>query len=325
MTPPPQEVAAIRAERLTKNFFKKTSFFSSKQTIKAVSELNLEIHRGEAVAFLGPNGAGKSTTIKLLCGILRPTEGKSWILGAPSGSTVANKQLGLVFGTKSHLWMFMTVRQSLELMGEIYHVTGKEKLNRIGFLSELFEIEPFLDRTPSSLSLGERMRCEIVTSLLHRPSVLLADEPTIGLDVIAKNRFRMLLKKWRAEEKATLLLTSHDCSDVEALCERAILINNGQIHYDSALQGLKSKLNSVRHIKLSLSTPVDCKEKLRPSKALLIEDAQLMKKFRIDLETMEISEIMHDLINIYQEAVVDISIEPISLETAISHFYERPS
>lgn len=320
-----QDITAIRAEQLTKEFIRKTSWFSSKTTIKAVNELNIEIQQGEAVAFLGPNGAGKSTTIKLLCGILRPTSGKSWILGEPSGSIVANKQLGLVFGTKSHLWMFMTVRQSLELMGEIYHLTGKDKLQRIGFLSELFQIESFLDQRASSLSLGERMRCEIVASLLHKPSVLLADEPTIGLDIVAKTRFRSLLKKWRAEENATLLLTSHDCSDMEALCDRAILIDNGRIHYDSDLQGLKSKLNSIRHIKLSLSTPVDCKEMLTRSRALLIEDAMLIKKFRIDLETMEISEAMQDLINIYKEAVVDISIEPISLEAAISHHFEGPA
>lgn len=316
------QVSAIQAENLSKEFVIK-KWFTLKKIVLAIRGLNFNILQGETVAFLGPNGAGKSTSIKLLCGILKPTKGKSWILGQPSGSIAANRQLGLVFGTKSHLWMLMTIRQSLELLSEIYRVPNKDKHKRIGFLCELFEAESLLERKASSLSLGERMRCEIIASLLHRPAVLLADEPTIGLDITAKSRLRSLLHRWRLEENGTLLLTSHDCSDVEALCERAIFIKNGQIHYDGSLHSLKTGYNSTRYIKLTLSAPVDHKDNVNNMEPFLVEDTLLMKKFCINLETVGVSEMIRQLSNIYKEAVIDISIEPINLETAIFPLFEK--
>jgi len=230
---------ALKTINLSKNFWKKTSWFGEKKLIPAVKNLNLEIKTGESVAFLGPNGAGKSTSIKLICGILKPTEGESWIEHYSSGSKEANKCLGLVFGTRSNLWMYISVRQSLEMIGAIYNLSTKDTLSRIHLLAELFEITHFLDFPPNTLSLGERMRCEIVAGLIHRPSILLADEPTIGLDIVGKTKFRLLLRQWQDEEKTTVLLTSHDLSDVEAICNRAVLINRGQVGYDGPLQGLK--------------------------------------------------------------------------------------
>jgi len=313
---------ALKSTNLSKDFWKKKSLFSKKELFSAVKDLNLEISPGEAVAFLGPNGAGKSTTIKLLCGILKPTTGSSWLAGHPSGTFEANKRLGLVFGTRSNLWMYLTVKQSLEMIGATYFLSKKEALMRIHALAELFEIERFLDSPPNTLSLGERMRCEIVASLIHRPSILLADEPTIGLDIVGKTRFRNLLKQWQEEEKATLLLTSHDISDVEALCQRAILINKGKICYDGPLNGLKGSLSSTRNLKLTLSQPTANGIELANG-IEMIDDNHLTKKFQIDIKKISITSAIDRFISAYKDNILDISVEEISLESIITQWYTR--
>jgi len=313
---------ALKCTHLSKDFWKKKSLFSKKELFSAVKDLNLEVNPGEAVAFLGPNGAGKSTTIKLLCGILKPTTGSSFIAGHPSGSVEANKRLGLVFGTRSNLWMYLTVKQSLEMIGATYFLSAKEVLARIHSLAELFEITRFLDTPPNILSLGERMRCEIVASLIHRPSILLADEPTIGLDVVGKTRFRNLLKQWQEEETATLLLTSHDISDVEALCQRAILINKGKSCYDGPIQGLKGNLSSTRNIKLTFSKPIQNGYQFSQG-IQVIEDNHLTKKFQIDIGQLSIISAIDQFMGAFRENILDISVEAISLESIITQWYTR--
>lgn len=312
---------ALKTINLSKNFWKKSAWFGKKELIPAVKHLNIGIKKGESVAFLGPNGAGKSTSIKLICGILKPTEGESWIENFPSGTTEANKCLGLVFGTRSNLWMYITVLQSLEMLGAIYNLSKKDALSRIHSLAELFEISHFLNSPPNTLSLGERMRCEIVAGLIHRPSILLADEPTIGLDVVGKAKFRLLLKQWQEEEKTTVLLTSHDLSDVEAICNRAILINTGQVGYDGPLHGLKGELASKRNIKLLLSSPVlqnlvEIKEGIQ-----LIDDNGLLKKFQIDIDQISPISAIDYFMTIFKDNIVDISVEEISLESIIAQWY----
>ncbi len=314
-----KQLNALKAVDLSKTFWKKKSWFAAKEQVAAVRDLNLEIFQGESVAFLGPNGAGKSTTIKLLCGILKPTTGKAWIAGHLSGTTEANKRLGLVFGTRSHLWMFLTVKQGLMMVGAIYNLSSKETRQRIHSLAELFEITALLDSPPNTLSLGERMRCEIVASLVHRPSILLADEPTIGLDIIGKARFRNLLRQWQVEEKVTLLLTSHDISDVEALCDRAILINKGTIGYNGPLQGLKGSLATARNIKLTLATPG--RNGVELSGIQVIEDNHLIKKFQIDIQTISPTSAINHFMEVYKDNILDISVEEVSLESIIGQWY----
>ncbi len=315
-----KQECALKAADLSKTFWKKKSWFAPKESIEAVCNLNLEIYQGESVAFLGPNGAGKSTTIKLLCGILRPTMGEAWIASHLSGSIEANKRLGLVFGTRSNLWMFLTVKQGLMMVGAIYNLTSKELSKRIHSLAELFEISSFLDSPPNTLSLGERMRCEIVASLIHRPSILLADEPTIGLDIIGKVRFRNLLRQWQVEEKATLLLTSHDISDVEALCDRAILINKGTLGYDGSLQGLRGSLATARNIKLTLATPDLNGVELSGIK--IIEDKHLVKKFQIDIQTITPTSAIDHFMKVYKDNILDIAVEEVSMESIIGQWYK---
>lgn len=312
---------AIKTINLSKNFWKKTSWFSKYELIQAVKQLNLEIEAGESVAFLGPNGAGKSTFIKLICGILKPTEGESWIERYSSGTTEANKCLGLVFGTRSNLWMYITVQQSLEMMGAIYNLSTKDTLSRIHLLAELFEISHLLNSAPNTLSLGERMRCEIVAGLVHRPSILLADEPTIGLDIVGKTKFRLLLRQWQEEEKTTVLLTSHDLSDVEAICNRAILINKGEVGYDGPLHGLKGTMTSKRNIKLLLSKPN--LNSLREAKEgiQIIENKDFIKKFQIDIQLISPVSAIEYFMMIFKNNIIDISVEEISLESIIAQRY----
>lgn len=195
----------------------------------------------------------------MLSGILTPSHGEAQVMGLAAGSREANKQIGLVFGTRSQLYMHMTIFESLDLISEIYFVTGELKKKRIHYLAELFQIEHHLTARARTLSLGERMRCELVAALIHRPRVLLADEPTIGLDVVAKNKLRELIRLWQNEEKTTLLLTSHDLSDVEALCHRCILIDHGQKQYDGTLPGLKGDLSDLRRLHITVvesETPI---------------------------------------------------------------------
>lgn len=313
---------ALKSINLSKDFWKKKSLFSKAEIFHAVKNFNIEITPGEAVAFLGPNGAGKSTTIKLLCGILKPTTGSSWLAGYPTGSIEAKKRLGLVFGTRSNLWMYLSVKQSLEMIGAVYFLTKKESLLRIHSLAELFDISRFLDSPPNTLSLGERMRCEIVASLIHKPSILLADEPTIGLDIVGKTLFRNLLKQWQEEEKATLLLTSHDISDVEALCQRAILINKGKICYDGVLNGLKGNLASTRNIKLTFSEPI--LNNYGPEHGIqMIDNSHLTKKFQIDIKKISITSAIDHFMSLYKDNILDFAVEEVNLESIISQWYTR--
>jgi ABC-2 type transport system ATP-binding protein len=305
--------AAIDAKNLSKSF--------PKSTRPSVSDLSFSIPQGETVAFMGQNGAGKSTTIKMLCGILSPSKGEAQILGYKAGSIEANQQLGLVFGTRSQLYFHMTVLHCLDLSAEIYYLTGEQKRSRIRELSDAFGITSYLSRRIRTLSLGERMRCEIVAALLHKPRVLLADEPTIGLDVLAKNSLRILIKNWQAHEKTTLMLTSHDLSDVEALCSRCILIDQGTLKYDGPLGNLKGDLRHIRKITAITSDP---------NKGLLtnasiftskVAESEFMHIYEFSLEKNQMSDCIYALTNHYGETLQDLGISEVSIEEVLGAKY----
>ncbi|MCI0340506.1 MAG: ATP-binding cassette domain-containing protein [Planctomycetales bacterium] len=209
--------------------------------IVAVEDLAFSIAPGERVAFLGPNGAGKSTTIKMLSGILHPTAGEARVLGLdPSRErTRLAFRIGTVFGQRTQLWWHLPARDTLDLLAAVYEIPAAEYRERRDRLVESFGVGPLLDRPVRGLSLGERMRCEIVASLLHRPEVLFLDEPTIGLDVEAKAAVRDLVLRASAERGTTLLLTSHDPSDMERVCDRAIVIHQGRLLLDRPVAALR--------------------------------------------------------------------------------------
>lgn len=304
---------AIQAQELTKQFPKTDSF--------SVRSLSFDIQQGETVAFLGPNGAGKSTTIKMLCGILSPTSGSAQILGFQSGTREANQSLGLVFGTRSQLYFHMTVEHCLDLSAEIYYLTGAQKRNRISELSEAFSITHLLNRRVRSLSLGERMRCEIVAALLHRPRVLLADEPTIGLDIVAKNSLREIIKNWQRHEKTTLMLTSHDLSDVEALCDRCILIDHGTKRFDGALKDLRGDLQNLRRIRVTTSSS-DKKVLCDPNRFKIIEqESAFTHIYEFFTDRLPMSEGLFLLSQHYGDTLQDLNINEVTLEEVLGTHY----
>ncbi len=202
--------------------------------ILAVDDINLTIQQGEAVAFIGPNGAGKSTTIKMLTGILWPTSGEVRVLGlSPQYYREAVvQQIGAVFGQRSNLLPNLPAEDSLRLMGVMYGLSNKEIEKRILDLRDLLDLTSFKDQPIRTLSLGQRMRVEIACALIHNPKILFLDEPSIGLDIIAKQNLRETLQLLRSKHNMTIFLTSHDVGDIEAICDRTIVVNHGKIVVD---------------------------------------------------------------------------------------------
>lgn len=220
----------------------KSLFSREKLFTQAVKDVGFKINEGEFVGFLGPNGAGKTTTLKMLSGILYPTSGEASVLGHSPWKRQKEfqKQFALVMGQKNQLWWDLPAMESFILNKEIYEVPDEQFKKTLDELTELLDIKHILDVQVRKLSLGERMKCELVAALLHSPKVLFLDEPTIGLDVVSQNNIREFLKKYNKQKKTTIILTSHYMEDVEELCERVIIINHGEMMYDGKLNKLIS-------------------------------------------------------------------------------------
>src|SRR5437868_6179967 len=224
---------------------------------EAVKPISFSLEPGELLAFIGPNGAGKSTTIKMLTGILYPTSGKASVLGLTPWQQRRKLafRIASVYGQKSQLWYHLPPQDTFDLLARIYELDMAEYRKRRSFLVEAFDIAEHM-RTPSrKLSLGERMRCELAAALLHKPSVIFLDEPTIGLDVIAKQRIRDLIGQLNAEEGVTVFLTSHDAGDIEQVCRRAVVINHGEMILDAPVAKMKRDYLKVKTVDLLLEEP----------------------------------------------------------------------
>lgn len=235
----------IRVEKLNKTFdqTRRTGWFKKETSqFVAVDNIDLNIEAGERVAFIGPNGAGKSTTLKMLTGILHPTSGTAEIAGFDPWKQRQKLayEIGAVFGQRTQLWPNLPIEKSLVLAGHIYDLDGAVITKRIAYLRELLRIEDLMQQSAKSLSLGQRMRCEIALSLIHSPKLILLDEPTIGLDVNAKASLREHLQSMAQHEETTIMLTSHDTGDIEEICDRVIMINHGRIVLDKPLSALKN-------------------------------------------------------------------------------------
>ena len=235
------------------------SLFNNKfKEIHAVENINLEIHEGEIVGFLGPNGAGKTTTLKMLSGLLFPTNGNASVLGyVPWERPVEfRKAFSLVMGQKSQLWWDLPASDSFELHKEIYKIDPVKFKKNVGELTEIFQVANLLNKPVRELSLGERMKLELIASLLHDPKLLLLDEPTIGLDVVAQSAMHRCLYEFNQTRKITILLTSHYMRDVETLCSRILVISGGKMVYDGQLQGLKDEFGKEKLIKIQFKNLV---------------------------------------------------------------------
>ncbi|GAB2517643.1 ABC transporter ATP-binding protein [Nocardiopsis aegyptia] len=228
-----------------------------KRTVSAVRDVDLTVFPGEIVGYLGPNGAGKSSTMKMLTGILSPTQGRVRVTGLEPARrrTRLAARIGVVFGQRSTLWWDLPLRDSFELTRHMYRVPAADHARRLAELTELLELGPFLATPVRQLSLGQRMRGDLTAALLHGPRLLVLDEPTIGLDVVSKSTIREFLLRLNAEEGTTILLTTHDLGDVERLCERVVVIDQGRLAYDGGLAGLRASVPAPRVLVVDLAEP----------------------------------------------------------------------
>lgn len=286
--------------------------------VDAVQNVSFSVEAGEMLAFIGPNGAGKSTTIKMLTGILHPTNGTADVLGynpVKDRRKLAYK-IGAVFGQKSQLSFHLPPVDSFRLLSNVYEIEKNEYEERLAKLADLLELGEFLNTPVRKLSLGQRIRCEFAASLLHAPKILFLDEPTIGLDVVVKHSIRELIKKLNREENVTVFLTSHDAGDVENLCRRAIVIDHGKVALDMPVKKMKyDYLNKkVISIKLNDSAQIPDMDGITPIKV-----TPYAAKFSVDTRIVPIGKILAsmDLKNI-----ADITIEEPPMEEIIAAIYK---
>lgn len=230
----------------------KTLLSPKKVITKAVDDVSFAVNDGEIVGYIGANGAGKSTTIKMMSGILTPTSGHIYFNGLEPYSHKDRKQVlekvGVVFGQRTQLWWDLPVRDSFELYKDIYEIPKEEYEERFAYLSHVLDLDKFIDSQVRTLSLGQRMRADLAASLIHRPQVLFLDEPTIGLDVLVKEKMTIAIKDINHSFGTTILLTTHDMKDISNLCERVLILDDGHLLYDGTLKDIKSKFGDIRHV-----------------------------------------------------------------------------
>lgn len=296
------------------------SFFKRDyKIIDAIKNVSFKINKGEIVGYIGPNGAGKSTTIKILSGILVPDSGICKVKGfVPYNERDKYvKHIGVVFGQRSQLWWDIPAEDTFDLLKDVYDIPN-DKFNKTKQeLIEKLNLKDFINVPVRQLSLGQRMRLEIAASLLHSPEILFLDEPTIGLDAVSKTIVRDFIKKLNKEKKITVILTTHDMSDIEALAKRIILIGKGTVLYDGSLKSLKNKYDNNKYITVNTKDKIDIKNKGIIKKEKISEGY----KFTIDSKIINIS----DFLNLISKniSIDDIEIENENIDNIIVKLYEE--
>ena len=285
--------------------------------VKAVDGVSFEVGQGELVGFLGPNGAGKTTTLKVLSGLLHPTSGEASVLGFRPWrrQRAFQRQFSLVMGQKNQLWWDLPALDSFLLNREIYEIPDRQFQETLGELTETLDLAPLLRVQVRKLSLGERMKCELAAALLHRPSVLFLDEPTIGLDVVMQKKIREFLLDYNRRRRATILLTSHYMEDVEALCERVVIINLGRVVYDGKLEEIVRRHVDRKTLSATFREPVS-REALEKIGEVLTFEAQ---KATVCVPRAEASGRAARLLNEF--LVADLNIEEPPVDDVIRHIF----
>lgn len=323
-------MAAIDVKNLTKIYsvFQKEPGFSGTikslfrrkyQKIKALEDISFEIKEGELVGFIGPNGAGKTTTLKVLSGLLHPTSGQVNVLGHIPWQRKPEfqKQFAFVAGQKNQLWWDLPAYETFLLNKEIYEVSDKDFKERIAYLSQILDISDLLKTQVKKLSLGQRMKAELIAALIHSPSVLFLDEPTIGLDVVAQNSMREFIKNYNENFNSTIVLTSHYMGDVEKLCRRVIIIDKGKILYDGRLSKIVQKFAKYKIVSLYFTQKV--------TKVNLEKFGQVISfepyAAKLKIARGKITDITTHFLNVF--SVADISIEEPSIEEIIRLIFTR--
>lgn len=319
----------IRVSHLTKEFrrpVRKTgplaglrTFFSTEQTtVKAVNDISFTIDDGEMVGYIGPNGAGKSTSIKMLTGILVPTSGTVEVNGLnPQRDRIANaRQIGVVFGQKTQLWWDVPVIESLRLLKDIYKVPEATYKRNLDLMNDLLDLHEFQNTPVRQLSLGQRMRSDLAAALLHSPRVLFLDEPTIGVDIVAKERLRNFIREINREQKVTVLLTTHDMSDIEKLCSRIMIVDHGQLIYDGDVETIRKRYGRSRTLVVEFESEV---EPLDVPGAALIKREGRKQWFAFDRTGVSPSELITYIGGRHQ--ILDLTVEEPEVEEMIRTIY----
>jgi ABC-2 type transport system ATP-binding protein len=322
-------VTVIQVQQLTKTFVAREKQAGLQGSIRAlfrpvyretqaVKGISFSVEEGERVAFIGPNGAGKSTTIKMLVGILYPSSGQAEVLGKTPWRERGRLayQIGAVFGQKSQLWYHLPPQDSFDLLARIYELEAAAYRRRLSYLAELFEIGDYLQAPVRKLSLGERMRCEIAASLLHQPRILFLDEPTIGLDVVVKQRIRDLILELNQQEMCTIFLTSHDAGDVEVLCKRAMVINHGEVIYDGRVSTLKRDYIHTKTVSLKLGEPW---QGFDGPGVQVLKHKGYGVKLEVDTNIAPIEQVVGQLLAHY--TIADINVDNPPMEEIIARIY----
>lgn len=290
-------------------------FFSNEtQTKTAVNDISFHIEQGEIVGFLGPNGAGKTTVLKMLSGIMYPTSGRAEVLGYVPWERKNNfkRKISIVLGQKNQLWWDLPASESLRLNQCIYDIPDEQYRRTVGELSELLEVKDLLDVQVRNLSLGERMKMELMAALLHRPQVIFLDEPTIGLDIVAQKRMRDFLKQYNEREHATVMLTSHYLEDIRSLCRRTIVLNHGNIVYDGLLDAMNEKMADRKIIRLRTEDALEENGRWQVR-------TKEKGSYELEVRRAEVKDALRELLARYE--VRDVSIEDIPLEESLAVLY----
>ena len=324
-------MSLIKAEKLDKTFriyqrgegirgYLKSFISRDYEEVHAVEDLDLEIDEGEMIGYIGANGAGKSTTVKMLTGILEPSSGKIEVDGLdPHRHRKKNAMnIGVVFGQKTQLWWDLPVRESFKLLKEVYEVSDEDYEARIDEFDEVLQLSDFWDQPVRKLSLGQKMRCELAAAFLHHPKIVYLDEPTIGLDVAVKERIRDFIKKMNEEKDITVMLTTHDIGDIEDLCDRVVVLDQGRKIYDGELNTLVNRFTS-RRLVMELRDGEDFDIEMEGIKEVKKEEGSVEVVF--DRDIISASDLMREILDSYD--VLDFKIREPDIESVVKKVYNE--
>ena len=330
-------MALIEVENLTKSYktFKRKEglkgafinlFKREYELVQAVDDVSFHVEPGEILGYIGPNGAGKSTTIKILTGILTPTAGKVTVNGlVPYKQRQQHvKNIGVVFGQRTQLWWDIAVIEAFTLLRDIYEVSKTDFQAQLKKFDAVLDIGPLLHTPVRKLSLGQRVRCDIAASLLHNPPVVFLDEPTIGLDVAVKSNIREFIKEMNASLGTTMILTTHDLSDIEYLCQRSLIIDQGKIIFDGDLQQAKDELAKKRKIQVDLYERIDIdniRDQLKIAKLELTRRNNYALTISFDKNEISAIDIIQKILDRLHPR--DIKIEEPTIETVVKEIYNK--
>lgn len=297
------------------------ALFRPRYTSKtAVKDVNFTIETGEIVGYIGVNGAGKSTTIKMLTGILVPTGGQVRVLGRdPHRDRVANaRDIGVVFGQRTQLWWDLALRESLTMVGRIYEVDDARFQRLISEFSETLELKELLPIPIRNMSLGQKMRAELAATLIHEPRIVYLDEPTIGLDLLVKERIRAFIKRINEEKGTTVVLTTHDLGDIEELCKRVLIIDNGVLIYDGSLDTIKQRFGKYREITFETAADLNGLDVPAGAEVLAKDGRTLLLRF--DRTQTSASRVSASVMS--QIEVIDLSLKEPDLSMVVKQIYQ---